>query len=299
VYASTTIRRNTSRTISTTSSTTSSRTTSVNGTTTVVDAGSQRIADDTHLVRLALTSPGIDEYVHCNSMVIAGTEPVLVDVGPRVARREWLDQVASVVDLADVRWIFLSHDDADHVGNLGLALASCPRATVVTSWLANRRMLGEVAIPPHRQRWLRDGEAFRAGDRRLVAVRPPLYDAPTTRGLFDPTTGVYWAADAFGTPVTAIVDSVADLDPYDWAMGAMTYASWLSPWHTMLDPVRWAETLDAVRRLRPSAIASAHGPLVPAHLVETAIGHLSGLATQPLAPTPGQFELDDVLAGVR
>jgi flavorubredoxin len=268
-------------------------------TTAVVDAGSQQIAPDTHLIRLALTSPGVDEYVHCNSMVIAGTEPVLVDVGPRIARREWLDQVSSVVDLADVRWIFLSHDDADHVGNLALALASCPRARVVTSWLANRRMLGDVVIPPHRQRWLRDGEAFRAGDRRLVALRPPLYDAPTTRGLFDPTTGVYWAADAFGTPVTALVDSVGELDPYDWAMGAMTYASWLSPWHTMLDPVRWGETLDALRRLRPSAIASAHGPLVPGHLVDTAIGHLAGLANQPLAPTPGQFELDHVLAGVR
>jgi flavorubredoxin len=271
----------------------------VSSATTVVDAGSQKIAEATHLIRLALASPGLDELVYCNSMVIAGSEPVLVDVGPGVARREWFRQVAGVVDLADVRWIYLSHDDGDHVGNLGLALAACPRATVVTSWLANRRMLGDVVVPPHRQRWVRDGEAFRAGDRRLVAVRPPLYDAPTTRGLLDTTTGVYWAADAFGTPVTELVDSVADLDPYDWAMGAMTYASWLSPWHTMLDAVRWQETLDAFRRLAPTAIASAHGPLVPAHLVGDAIGHLAGLVAHPLAPTPGQFELDDVLAGVR
>jgi flavorubredoxin len=271
----------------------------VSGTTTVVDAGSQEIADSTHLIRLALASPGLDELVYCNSMVIAGSEPVLVDVGPGVARREWLRQVSGVVDLADVRWIFLSHDDGDHVGNLGLALSACPRATVVTSWLANRRMLGDVVVPPHRQRWVRDGEAFRAGDRRLVAVRPPLYDAPTTRGLLDTATGVYWAADAFGTTVAGLVDSVADLDPYEWAMGAMTYASWLSPWHTMLDPVRWRATLDAFRRLSPRSIASAHGPFIPTDLVDEAVRQLSGLVAHPPAPTPGQFELDDVLAGVR
>ena len=37
----------------------------------------------------------------------------------------------------------------------------------------------------------------------LQAVRPPIFDSPTTRGLFDPTTGVYWASDSFATPMLA------------------------------------------------------------------------------------------------
>ena len=58
-------------------------------------------------------------------------------------------------------------------------------------------------MPPTRQRWVDDGESFDVGDRMLQAVRPPVFDSPTTRGLFDPTTGVYWASDGFATPMAA------------------------------------------------------------------------------------------------
>jgi hypothetical protein len=44
-----------------------------------------------------------------------------------------------------------------------------------------------------RVRWVRDGESFQAGDRTLVAVCPPFFDNPTTRGLLDTTTRVYWS----------------------------------------------------------------------------------------------------------
>ena len=43
-------------------------------------------------------------------------------------------------------------------------------------------------------------------------MRPPIFDSPTTRGLFDPTTGVYWASDSFATPMLAPVRDVDELD---------------------------------------------------------------------------------------
>ena len=72
-----------------------------------------------------------------------------------------------LVDPADVRWVFLSHDDSDHTGNLAPVLDLCPNATLVTSWFANERMSGDLVVPPHRQRWVNDGESFDAGDRTL------------------------------------------------------------------------------------------------------------------------------------
>jgi hypothetical protein len=51
-------------------------------------------------------------------------------------------------------------------------------------------------------RWVNDGQSFHAGDGVLQAVRPPMGDGAGTRGLFDPTTGVYWAADCFGSDLT-------------------------------------------------------------------------------------------------
>jgi hypothetical protein len=45
-------------------------------------------------------------------------------------------------------------------------------------------------------RWVNDGESFEAYDRTLRAIRPPVWDSPTTRGLFDQSTGVYWGVDS-------------------------------------------------------------------------------------------------------
>ena len=87
-----------------------------------------------------------------------------------------------------------------------------PERHLVASWfLCERLQLERVEVSPLRWRWVGDGESFDAGDRTMLAVRPPLYDSPTTRGLFDTTTGVYWASDCYSTPVstgTAFVDQL-------------------------------------------------------------------------------------------
>ena len=71
--------------------------------------------------------------INANSMIIAGREPVIVDTGPAVTRDEWLRTAWAIVDPAAVRWVFLSHDDGDHIGNLLPVLEACPNAKVVTA----------------------------------------------------------------------------------------------------------------------------------------------------------------------
>src|SRR3954454_18813913 len=90
-----------------------------------------QIAPDTFVIR-QLFGEGLNPVaMHVNSMVIAGAEPVIVDCGPAVTRQAWLDTVFGIVDPGDVRWIFLSHDDIDHTGNLPQVLDLCSNATLV------------------------------------------------------------------------------------------------------------------------------------------------------------------------
>ena len=51
-------------------------------------------------------------------MVIAGTEPAIIDTGSLNNRRHWMEDTFGLVDPVDVKWVFLSHDDSDHTGNL-------------------------------------------------------------------------------------------------------------------------------------------------------------------------------------
>ena len=146
-----------------------------------------QIAEETwviHQVQPALGQP-LDIYL--NSMVIRGSEPVIVDTGTPANRKQWLEDVFSLVEPEDVRWIFLSHDDVDHTGNLDEALSACPNATVVCSWAMVERHTNCFDFPLDRCRWVMDGESFDVGDRTLQAIRPPVFDSPTTRGLYDPT----------------------------------------------------------------------------------------------------------------
>ena len=92
-----------------------------------------------------------------------------------------------LVEPADVRWVFISHDDVDHTGNVNALMAACPNATLIVNWFMVERMGASLAVPPTRQRWIGDGESFDVGDRTLHAIRPPVFDSPTTRGLFDPS----------------------------------------------------------------------------------------------------------------
>lgn len=257
------------------------------------------IAPDTFLIRSAQPAFGAPLSVNLNSLVIRAAEPVVVDTGPASNREQWLADVTSIVDPADVRWVFLSHDDADHTGNLHEILELCPAATLVTNWAATERMGCEISLPPSRLRWIDDGGALEVGDRVLRAVRPPVYDSPTTRALFDASSGVLWASDAFATPMPAEpVETVADLPPAMWAEGlAMFHHHALAPWLAVVERGAYAAMVQRFRELAPQVIVSAHSPVIPHGMVSTAMDHLQALPDVVPPPHPDQAALDAALAG--
>lgn len=254
-----------------------------------------KISADTWLVpRLAPAGP--EGFVYLNSLVIRGREPVIVDTGALVHRDDWQRDVFTLVDPDDVRWVFISHEDADHVGNLPLVLEMCPNATVVTEFLAAMKLGVMLGLPPTRCRWLNPGEALDAGDRELVAVRPPVFDSAGTRGLFDPTTGVLWAADAFAGPTPELLYEASDLPAGMWAATFARMNSLENPWHAWLDPARYAEHVGDVATLPLTAIASCHGPVLRGGFIRDAFAMLHQLAGEPAAQAPGQPTLDAIVA---
>ena len=127
----------------------------------------------------------------------------------------------------------------------------CPSATVVTNFFATERLSLERSLPIKRLRWLEPGDSFLAGDRRMRLVLPPIFDGPTTRGLFDESTGVLWAVDAFAALTTGSVHHREDVpdDLYDESFALLN--SLVSPWHQWLDPARYGRHVDSVADLRP------------------------------------------------
>lgn len=256
-----------------------------------------RVDTDTWVVHQVQHALGAPLCVYINSMVIAGSEPVIVDTGSINNRNQWLEDAFGIVDPADVRWVFLSHDDSDHTGNLAQVMEACPNATLVCSWSLVERFSNAFGFPLQRCRWLNDGEAIDVGDRRIIAVRPPVYDSPATRGFLDERSAVYWGVDAFAAPCPGDpVPTVADLDPGFWAEGmAMFSHHALSPWVGLVDRVRYAAEVDRVRGMGMTTIATAHSPLITATSVTDAFALLRGLPDVHVPPAPDQTALDTIL----
>ena len=255
-----------------------------------------QIAPDAFLIHDHAGEGQAPVLVPLNAMVIRGEQPVVVDTGMADNEAAFLEDVFSLVDPEDVRWVFISHDDIDHIGNLNRLMERCPNATAVISWFIAERMGPTLDVSPARWRWVRDGESIDVGDRVLHAIRPPVYDSPTTRGLFDPSTGVYWSSDSFGTsmPATGPVADAADI-PQDQWVGALNMCShYVSPWLSLVEDAAFQRTVDRVAELRPSVIAGCHTPALSGAMIPRAIEVLRASLTAEVDPEPGQDLLDEL-----
>jgi hypothetical protein len=256
-----------------------------------------QVAKETFVVHQVQPALGQPLFVYLNSMVIRGAEPVIVDTGTPANRDQWLKDVFALVEPTDVRWVYLSHDDVDHAGNLDEVMTMCPHATLVCNWAMVERHTNCFDFPLERLRWVMHDESFTVGDRTLHAIRPPLYDSPTTRGLFDPTTGVYWAVDSFATPLPDPTAGVGDLDPEFWQQGMTLFAyGALCPWLSLLDEDKFGRVVDGIRSLAMTTIAGCHTPAIEGPFIDRAFDIVRHMPSQEPPSLPDQSVLDQIIA---
>jgi hypothetical protein len=266
------------------------------------------VAPGTFLVHEVQHALGQPMSVFINSVVVDAQEPVLIDCGSARNRRAWLEDTFGLVEPGRVRWVFISHEDADHVGNLPQVMEACPNAALVCSWALVERYANAFTFALERCLWLDDGESFDAGDRTMAVVRPPVYDAPTTRGLFDTKTGVYWASDCFATPVPggrgtgtgSLARDVAELDPEFWAHGMTMFGvNGLAPWLRLVDRSLFAAEVRRLIDLATSTVVSAHSPPIGKEALPDALEVLKQLPDAECPAPPDQAVLELIRAATQ
>lgn len=253
------------------------------------------VGDDTWVLPTPFEIPRMGK-LYVNTLVIKSREPVLIDTGAPVFRDDYLRRVSEIVDPEDVRWIFLSHDDRDHSGNIMQVLEMCPNARLITNFVGLGRMAEEWQFPMPRVYFANDGDRFDVGDRELVAIRPPFFDSPATRGLWDSSTGVYFSADAFGAVVPESCTDARDVPSDTYMAGFNWFNRANHPWHVLTDPDKIDAEVDKIRRLDPRVIVSTHGPAAP-DISTQLCDMLSAVSTMEPLALPDQAMLEQMLAG--
>jgi len=169
--------------------------------------------------------PGMG-FVPINAFVLDGAEPVLVDTGSGVESDEFMTALRSVIDVDDIRWIWLTHTDFDHIGSLHRLLEENARLRVITTFLGVGIMgLSSTPLPMDRVHLINPCQSLTLSDRRLTAVKPPVYDNPITTGFVDDRTGILFSSDCFGALLPAVPHDAADLDTDQLQAGQVRWAT--------------------------------------------------------------------------
>jgi flavorubredoxin len=239
-------------------------------------------------------------FLAINAFVLHSAEPVVVDTGVSLPDRGFMDALGSVIDPADVRWIWLTHPDRDHTGALFELLEAAPQARVVTTFLSVGIMSTHLPLPMDRLYLINPGQSLDVGDRTLQAFRPPLFDSPATVGFFDPKSGTCVSSDCFGAPMAtpdlAQGSDVRDVPADDLRSAQLLWAAVDSPWVHVADKEAYMRTVQPLRAMEPEMIVSSHLPPI----VDDISSSLDMLAVAPLADPyigPDQKALEEMLAG--
>ena len=220
---------------------------------------SRRVTAEWTVLPSWLPVPGMG-VLPVNSFLLKGHEPMLVDTGLGALGEPYVAALENEIDLDDLAWIWLSHMDADHIGNLVRILKRARNATVITNFLGLGK-LQLAGIDAARVHLLEPGVVFEAGGRRLHPVRPPYYDAPETIGFFDETDRVFFSADSFGALLPEAVGEIDEVAPATLRDGLVGWASVDAPWLAAMDCDALGRTLSAAEALDPDFVLSGHLPL--------------------------------------
>jgi flavorubredoxin len=250
-----------------------------------------KAAPDIEILTTNFPVPGFG-LVPVNAFVFKGREPLLVDTGTVIQSAEFMAALRSVIDPAELRWIWLSHTDFDHTGMLHELLAENPRLRVITSFLSVGIMSLSSPLPLDRIHLLNPGQSIKVGDRTLTAFKPPLFDNPATMGFFEHGSQTLFSADCFGALLSDVPQCAADMPEQTLRAGQIFWGSIDSPWIHHVDDVAFARQLDGIRKLSPRLILSGHLPFAPGELTERLLSALAAVpASQPfVGPDQAQFQ---------
>jgi hypothetical protein len=211
-----------------------------------------------------------------NAFLIKAVEPVLVDTGLALLSDEFMQKLASLIDLGDLMWLWLTHNDQDHIGSLQALLEKAPNCRVITTFLGVGKMSLYKPLPMDRVCLLNPGQKINIGDRTLISIKPPTYDAPETTGLYDIKSGAFFSADCFGALMSEPAVDAAAMGSDRLREGLITWTKVDSPWLHTVDRSLFAQTLGGIRKISPKIILSCHLP--PAHhMTEELLGYLAAV----------------------
>ncbi len=153
------------------------------------------ITDGIYRIFTPVDIPGAGGFSF-NQYLIVDDEPLLFHIGMRRLFPQVSEAVARVIPVERLRWLALSHFEADECGALNQFLAAAPRAEPLCGRVAAMVSIGDFADRPPRA--LGDGETIALGRHRLQWLDTPHLPHAWECGIMiEEATGTLLCGDLF------------------------------------------------------------------------------------------------------
>ncbi len=156
------------------------------------------IADGIFRINTPVTLPDGQAFSF-NQYLVVDDAPLLFHTGPRALFPVVSEAIAALMPLARLRYVGLSHVEADECGSLNLLLGVAPEAVPLCSQIAAMVSIGDLADRPPRA--LADGERLALGRREIQWFDTPHVPHGWDCGLpMELTTRTFLCGDLFTQP---------------------------------------------------------------------------------------------------
>jgi flavorubredoxin len=210
----------------------------------------QQIAEDIYRINTPVDLPDGQSFSF-NQYLLVDDEPLLFHTGPRRMFPLVQEAMAAVTPVARLRYVGLSHFEADECGSLDLWLAAAPQAQPLCGQIAAMVSVNDVAERPARA--LADGQTLVTGRHTLQWLDTPHVPHGWDCGLLmDTSTATFFCGDLFTQP--------------GHGAQALTEADILGPSEAFRQPMDYfahapqtVATLARLAQLKPRTLACMHG----------------------------------------
>jgi len=254
-----------------------------------------RAAPDIDVLTTIHQIPGLG-FIPINAFLLHGHSPILVETGAVVDREEFMTALRSVIDPADLRWIWLTHTDPDHTGALRQLMDENDEIKVITTFLGVGAMSLSDPLPMDRVYLVNPGQTITIGERALTAIKPPTFDNPCTTGFYDQVSRALFSSDCFGALLSEVPEDAADLSEEELRQGQVLWTTIDTPWIHAVDTGALARQLDDIRSLEPKLILSDHLPPAGGFMMHRLLGSLASAQAAEAFVGPDQATLVQMMA---
>jgi flavorubredoxin len=211
----------------------------------------REIADGIYRINTPISIPGGPGQFSFNQYLILDDEPLLFHTGPRRLFPLVQEAVSRVMPLQTLKYVGLSHFEADECGALNAFLAAAPQAVPICGQIAAMVSVDDCADRPPRA--LADGEELSLGRHTIRWLDTPHMPHAWECGLMmESSTRTFFCGDLFtqGGPGDVALTESDILGPSEDFRKPMDYFA-----HAPQTPVM----LERLARERPTTLACMHG----------------------------------------